>query len=97
MDKGLSLSEPQFPEQGNEDPPRARGGVRELIPNKCATNNVMADWMFPIATGLIMTWLFFLVAGTPHSMQDLSSQSWLKPVPPAVVARSLNHWMTRKP
>ena len=59
MDKGLSLSEPQFPEQGNEDPPRARGGVRELIPNKCATNNVMADWMFPIATGLIMTWLFF--------------------------------------
>ena len=60
MDKGPSLSEPQFPEQGSEDPPRATGRVRELIPIKRATNTVMAAWMFPIATGLIMTWPFFV-------------------------------------
>lgn len=56
MDNRLSLSETQFPQQGKEDPPRAGGGARELIPIKRARHTVMADWMLPVATGLIMTW-----------------------------------------
>ena len=34
-----------------------------LIPIKCATNTETADWMFPIAIGLIMTWPFFFCGG----------------------------------
>ena len=37
---------------------------------------------------------FFLAA--PHSLRDLSSPPGIEPAPPAVEARSLNHWTARE-
>ena len=41
--------------------------------------------------------VFFFFLAESHSMQDLSFQTLgMEPVPPALEARSLNHWTTRE-
>ena len=40
--------------------------------------------------------LFFFFLAAPRGMQDLSPPPGIEPVPPAVGARSLNHWTARE-